>query len=158
MAPPRIVILVFALFFGFVESDPCKTYKAIDNPYRSTKYKLQSNDVAICDSNLARGWYRFTSIVGGKMPETKPAPNSCGTVAPIWIRGTHPNGTNETKTVTACTNVRDRSDGCFIELSILIKNCGGFFVYRLDYTDGCSMAYCAGTMQISYIKILIIDK
>ncbi|KAK3722302.1 hypothetical protein QZH41_017750, partial [Actinostola sp. cb2023] len=35
--------------------DPCTSYKSIDNPYRSSKYKLKSGEVALCDDRLNDG-------------------------------------------------------------------------------------------------------
>lgn len=146
MTAPFFAILIFALVFGFVSgSDPCKNYKAIDDPYRSIAYKLKPGDVAICDYNLPKGWYRFTSDVGGMMPETSPASYYCGTVAPVWIKGTHPTVINETKSVTACTKIFRES--CKVKKTIRIKKCKGYFVYLLRKTFGCSMAYCAGNLS-----------
>jgi len=147
---PLFTFLIFGLLWGVAESqfDPCQNYTSIDNPYRSTKYKykVNSGDVAICDSKLEKGWYRFTSDVGGMIPLTKPPPYSCGTVAPIWIRGQNPNITNETKSVDACTNIFDEDDGCTQSHAIEVKKCEGYFVYHLISTFGCSMAYCAGIL------------
>ena len=141
---------------GHPQADPCKNYKSIDDPYRSTKYKWQKNLYASkCDDKLTSGWYRFTSIVGGKMPTTKPDPYSCGTLAPIWIKDTHPTKVGEQKQVTACTNVRNMMQGCMTKDQISVKKCNGstdFFVYKLKPTYGCPRAYCAGRFNIYFYK------
>ncbi|KAK3723301.1 hypothetical protein QZH41_000026 [Actinostola sp. cb2023] len=41
--------------------DPCTSYKSIDNPYRSSKYKLKSGEVALCDNRLNEGSARIGS-------------------------------------------------------------------------------------------------
>lgn len=147
---PSTAIVVLLFLLGVVithsqVSDPCKNYKTIDNPYRSTNYSINPGDPALCDSNLVAGWYRFINEVGGKMPETAPDPYHCGTVAPMWIRGTHPDVANTEKIVELCTNIRGRNKGCSLQPQDLsVKNCGSYFVYKLFRTYGCSMAYCAG--------------
>ena len=165
MAPMRcsavsslILILVGTFCAGQPLVDPCKNYKSIDNPYRSSKYKLKSGEVALCDNMLNEGWYRFTSAVGGVMPETKPEPYFCGTIAPIWIRGSHPQTKGQEKQVTACTNVHNRKMGCLLSSKISVKNCagagaGGYFVYKLKRVYGCPRAYCAGNDYIIYIYV-----
>jgi len=37
-------------------------------------------------------WYRFTSAVSDRIPETCVAPNHCGTQWPIWMDRQHPTG------------------------------------------------------------------
>jgi len=37
-------------------------------------------------------WYRFTSAVSDRIPETCVEPNHCGTQWPIWMNGQHPTG------------------------------------------------------------------
>jgi hypothetical protein len=148
MAPVQMFLFCgsFFLIFTFITGnvDPCKNYKSINNPYRSKKYKVPAGEVLICDYKLTAGWYRFTSVVGGKMPTTKPEPYCCGTVAPIWMRGTHPTTKGQVIQATACTNLHNRRNGCLFSKPMSVKNCGDFFVYDLKPSRGCSMAYCAG--------------
>ena len=149
------MIMVFSLLFVSVTSqNPCINHTTINNPYRSINFIIKPGDYKICDRSLLSGWYRFTSIVGGKMPETKAQPYSCGTFAPIWIRGTHPKNETEEKSVTACTNVKNLNYGCYRTQPVTIRHCGSFFVYYLMPSFGCSMAYCAGKL-ITYIRYMI---
>jgi len=37
-------------------------------------------------------WYRFTSAVSNRIPETCVEPGHCGTQWPIWMNGQHPTG------------------------------------------------------------------
>lgn len=131
-------------------TDPCNNYQSINNPYRSPKYKVSPGEVLLCDNKLSQGWYRFTSIVGGKMPTTKPQPYHCGTVAPIWMDGTHPTTKGQVTQAKACTNFHNRLGGCAWPQPMPVKNCGDFFVYQLGPSRSCSMAYCAG---MAYSKI-----
>ena len=43
---------------------------------------------------------------------------------------------------TACIN-QDR-ECCVAELSIAVRNCSSFVVYKLKPTPGCNMGYCVG--------------
>jgi len=37
-------------------------------------------------------WYRLTSAVSDRIPETCVEPRHCGTQWPIWLNGQHPTG------------------------------------------------------------------
>lgn len=54
------------------ESDACDTnnHKEIDDRRRSSAYSANITQDRLCDNNLQEGWYRFTSSVGGEMPDT----------------------------------------------------------------------------------------
>lgn len=140
------LVIIFAVVilseFDGTKGDPCNSYNSINNPHRSTKYRLSPGERGYCDIYLIRGWYRFTSIVGGKMPTTKPEPYHCGTVAPIWMKGPHPTTKGKTRNNIACTSLH--GNACVFPYLIPVKNCGAYFVYRLSPTRGCTMAYCAG--------------
>ena len=139
----RILVLIISLLVSNA-SDPCGSYKSLDNPYRSTGYVAREGiDPMICDYDLQTGWYRFVNEVGGKMPETKVGRGHCGTIAPIWMQGQHPSTAEGTVDRTACVNFNNQYGGC-IPIAIKVRNCTDFFVYRLVAPYGCHMAYCAG--------------
>ncbi|EDO30996.1 predicted protein [Nematostella vectensis] len=122
-------------------ADPCLSYTEINNTQRSVSNKLNSGATALCDYMLQSGWYRFTGETGGEIPTSKPEPNSCGTVAPIWMRGALPNSTGMVMNVTAC--IANVQEGCSRTIDICVEKCeAGFFVYYLRPPFGCSMAYC----------------
>ncbi|XP_022804687.1 uncharacterized protein LOC111341906 [Stylophora pistillata] len=122
------------------------TYIEINEPRRSVNSIWKAGQVAICDRVLRWGWYRFTSFVGGKMPEKKVLPNQCGTHAPIWLKGTHPTKKGENVVRKACINALNIDpDGCFDSFNINITKCpGNYFVYYLRPPWYCSAGYCAG--------------
>lgn len=78
------------------------------------------------------------------MPTSVVNPRHCGTIAPIWLQGTHPK--NDAKvTVKACVNFFNINGGCAQSFNVDIKDCGGnFYVYYLGPTYSCALAYCAG--------------
>ncbi|XP_048577629.1 von Willebrand factor D and EGF domain-containing protein isoform X2 [Nematostella vectensis] len=131
-------------------TDPCVTHKSIKEPFRSSAHNYSHTQPAICDNRLTEGWYRFTSGVGGKIPTTKPEPNTCGTVAPIWMNSPHPHQVGQTVDATACINLNNIRWGCFRTIDICAKKCedmatmANYFVYYLRPPFGCDMAYCAG--------------
>ena len=126
-------------------------HKEIDNSRRSVESKWKSGQVALCDKDLAAGWYRFTSFVGGRMPTTKVNIGRCGTQAPVWLDGTtgnHPTSpTDPVVSIKACVNFRNLRNGCRFSFYVSVKRCSGnpdFFVYYLQPTYQCDVAYCAG--------------
>ena len=121
-------------------------YSEINNPRRSILSEWKSGQNAICDRSLVWGWYRFTSYVGGKMPEAKVDSKRCGTNHPIWMKGSHPTVNEGTVDRTACVNFFNMMNGCFTSLQIKVRNCNGYFVYYLGPTYSCSLAYCAGEL------------
>ena len=141
----RVLVFITSLLVSNA-SDPCGSYKSLDNPYRSTGYVAREGiDPMICDYDLQTGWYRFVNEVGGKMPETGEGlgRGHCGTIAPIWMRGHHPSNAEGIVTRTACVKFNNLYGGC-IPIPIKVKSCTDFFVYHLVATYGCQMAYCAG--------------
>ena len=145
--------LIFLLPFFAVSqgSDPCVTYKTIDNAFRSTSYVIKQGDPAICDKGLKVGWYRFVNAVGGTLPESKVEVNHCGTIAPIWMQGLHPSLADDVVDRVACVNYLGLLNGCLVAIQIKVKKCNdGFFVYYLQPPHGCPMGYCAGMLFICF--------
>lgn len=131
-------------------------YTKIDDPRRSVESIFKQGQNAICDRALARGWYRFDSYAGGKMPTQKVDEMRCGTVHPVWMRGSHPTVAEGVVQRTACINFYDMLNGCLASLSIMVRNCQGFFVYYLGPTHSCSLAYCAGESLYTFARLNVI--
>lgn len=123
--------------------EPCLStnYKTIDQWERSVGNNKSGK---ICDNVLKPGWYRPTSLAGKAMPTDCPSNGlKCGTTFPIWMNGTHP-AANKMSNVTAC--VSNYNGGCCTSsYNMQVKNCGHFYIYNLQHTDGCPEAYCFGT-------------
>ncbi|XP_043953348.1 tenascin-X-like isoform X2 [Gambusia affinis] len=121
--------------------DPCVNYTVLNDAWRSTKNT--DNSVLHCDRNIVwSGWYRFyLDQTSAQMPEKCVAERRCGTHAPLWINGTHPVQLNEIVT----RNVFGAWSGScfyFASMTIQIKLCSGYYVYKVQLPSGCSLAYC----------------
>ncbi|KAI4876474.1 hypothetical protein NFI96_030675, partial [Prochilodus magdalenae] len=68
--------------------DPCYNYTSLDQPWRATN----ATELQICDSNFIwTGWYRLLYYgMNIRMPESCVNVSTCGTDAPLWLNGSHP--------------------------------------------------------------------
>ena len=97
----------------------------------------------LCDSKLS-GWYRFSGGAGTQMAETCPKTYSCSTNSSGWLKGTHPTVAEAIVQRKVCflQNVSQFfTDCCNQTKNISVRNCGAFYVYRLDPPD-CYSRYC----------------
>ncbi|RMX49292.1 hypothetical protein pdam_00011234 [Pocillopora damicornis] len=119
----------------------CSNYKVLNERDRITTYKGSVK----CDSSLGKGWYRFAGDAGTQMP-TKCVPKlQCGTHAPGWLSGAHPTVGEGAVQRKVCFHWS--SGCCQWSSNILVRNCGGFFVYELDRPPACSLRYCGEKTQ-----------
>ena len=154
-------LLLFLSFLNASSAQPIATcnnccrrenHKEIDNSRRSVQSQWKWGQTPLCDKDLSQGWYRFKSFVGGQIPTQRVNMNHCGTMAPIWLDGTHPGPDDPVARVKACVNLFERRQGCFFSFYVSIKNCGGrFYLYFLQPTSICYTAYCAGK-KVYYLK------
>lgn len=122
--------------------DPCSAYISLNEPWRNTDYHVnQSSGVPLCDSHLSGEWYRFTGMAGDAMPTFCISENHCGTHAPIWLNGSHPQPHEGIITLPVCASFNDNC--CQWSASVDVKACaGGYFVYRLPRPSVCFHVYC----------------
>ncbi|XP_072894999.1 uncharacterized protein [Hemitrygon akajei] len=92
------------------------------------------------DGNLDVGWYRFNSSGGWKIPETVVPQGRCSGEYSGWLNGSHPKVGEEEVTRTVCFTVGENT--CYWSLEIRVKNCSGYFVYRLWPTPSSNAVYC----------------
>ena len=97
----------------------------------------------LSDSKLS-GWYRFSGGAGTQMAEVCPKMYSCSTNSSGWLNGTHPTATEGIVQRKVCFSQRVSqffTDCCNQAKTISVRNCGAFYVYRLDPPDYYSR-YC----------------
>ena len=74
------------------------------------------------------------------MPTTRVPPFRCGTNWPGWLQGAHP--TVEDGKVLRKVCFSDRSTDCKDLKTILVKNCGSYYIYELLKPSKCDLRYC----------------
>ncbi|XP_069051673.1 uromodulin-like [Lepisosteus oculatus] len=119
-------------------ADPCRHYAVLNEPWRATNY---TDGTFRCDSNL-NGWFRFLGPAGVQMPESCVPTHKCGTHAPVWLNGAHPQPEDGVVSRETCGHWTGGC--CNFRHPVHVKACpGGYFVYKIQSTNGCSLVYCA---------------
>ncbi|KAL6458564.1 hypothetical protein MHYP_G00337940 [Metynnis hypsauchen] len=124
-------------------SDPCDNYAVLDEPWRATNYS-NITDVR-CDQSVSWvGWYRL--MYQGqdvRMPESCVDAFMCGTHAPLWMNGVHPQLQDGAVTRQICGNWN--ANCCYFRSNpVRVKACpGNFYVYEFVSPSACSLTYCA---------------
>ena len=132
-----IILVLLQLPFYFV-ADPCYHYNNLSDATRKISYATAPAS-ELCDSQLSEGWYRFVGDAGTKMPTTRVPAYRCDTDFSGWLDGAHP--TVEDSEIRRIVCFSDRSTGCKYSKGIFVKNCGSYFIYRLQ-TPPCPSRYC----------------
>ncbi|XP_074612981.1 protein sidekick-2-like isoform X2 [Acropora palmata] len=123
-------------------SDECSNYVFLKESNRAMTYADRSLG-NLSDSKLS-GWYRFSGGAGTQMAEACPKMYSCSTNSSGWLNGVHPTVAERIVQREVCFSQRVSQffyDCCNHSKNISVRNCGAFYVYRLDPPDYYSR-YC----------------
>ena len=139
-SPLRFTSKIF-LFLSYLCKE-CTRYRVLLSGSRSQSYEYKSIQGAQpkCDRRLPKAWYRFMGLAGDRMPETCVSSYHCGTHAPGWLRGVHPDTSEGVVSRTVCFTWRNKC--CKWRSTILVRNCGNFYVYKLARAPKCKLRYC----------------
>ena len=74
------------------------------------------------------------------MPNSCLGKGRCNTAMPGWVNGSHPSVAEGNVTRTVC--FVSRPSCCHTTAEIEIRNCSGFYVYKLVGVPSCPMRYC----------------
>ena len=122
-------------------ADPCYNYQNLSDAKRKSSYVTPIDKPTVCDDLLSTGWYRFVGAAGTKMPTTRVPAFRCGTDWSGWLDGPHSTVGDGEVQRTVCFS--DRSTGCQNKITIFVKNCGTYFIYKLLKPPGCNSRYCS---------------
>ena len=146
--PNSLSLLFFFFFFFFFHSH--SGYNVGTVAYECQHYRLLTESdrninsgtlFGKCDNNLAGGWYRISGAAGSQMTNSCPGPGRCNTQYPGWLFGSHPHKYDGCVEMLVCFG--DYFSGCCQHRrKVLVRNCGGFYVYKLGPTSGCNFRYC----------------
>ena len=88
-------------------------------------------------------WYRFTGGAGNQIATSCVPVYHCGTHAPGWMQGTHPSVAEGAVTRQVCYHWSGSC--CHWSNNITVRNCGEFYVYRLERPPHCMLRYCGNS-------------
>ncbi|KAL9987885.1 hypothetical protein ACROYT_G002263 [Oculina patagonica] len=123
---------------GLPPAPECSNYNTLEEGDRAVGNTNRSS--IKCDSSLKEGWYRFRGNAGNEMPSSCPEKQRCGTHAPGWLNGSHPSAAEGAVQRQVCFHWS--SGCCQWKSNIQVRNCSGFYVYRLKAPPACSLRYC----------------
>ena len=130
----HIFIYTF-VYFSLVDDCHWKNYRNLTDAKRRFDFVTVNFE---CD-NALNGWYRFQGAASTKMVTTCPPISRCDTEFPIWLRGSHPTVAQGKVERLACIN---KSTCCGTGVSIQVKNCGSYYIYKLGNPGQCPARYC----------------
>jgi len=117
----------------------CDSYLTNTDLDRSV-HKRSLNGFQKCDNALLEGWYRFNSATGARIPDYCVNRYMCTTHASGWLNGTQPSLQEGAVNRTVCFHWN--SGCCQWSKTIMVRNCGPFFTYRLVPPGYCYLRYC----------------
>nr|XP_058971157.1 uromodulin-like isoform X2 [Pocillopora verrucosa] len=124
-------------------ADPCYNYRNLSDADRKSTYNTPYGGEKCDDesSSIIFGeWYRFVGDAGTKMPTQCVPDNRCGAVFSGWLKGGHPTLADGEVSSKVCFT--RGGDCCKKSRDIKVKDCGSYFIYKLQKVPGCDLRYC----------------
>ncbi len=123
--------------------DPgCGDYAEVADPTRNLAAGENGSACDRAGGDLPVGeWLRFVPPAGERMAEEAPEDDICGTDAPGWLMGGHPQTGEGVVERTVCFSWRDNP--CRWEAQVEVLDCGDFVLYRVPPVPICNLRYCA---------------
>ena len=91
--------------------------------------------------NIVDGkWHRLIGNSGTKIPDSCVPMRRCGTHAPGWLNGIHPQLQEGQVNRKVCYHWSSRC--CNWQNNIKVRSCGDFYVYNLIKPPHCWLRYC----------------
>ena len=147
------LLSITTLIVSIWAQSECISYQVLSEQSRSINYVVNDESVG-CDRDLnLNGWYRFMGMAGDRMIDYPVSqsygryPYRCGTHAVGWLSSSHPTVGDGRVQRTVCFTWL--GNACHWSTSIMVTNCGGFFVYHLTGTPQCYLKFCGtGTSSL----------
>ena len=119
-------------FFSLAE---CFTYTFLNESDRARTFRNTSWAWSSLSDLKLDGWHRFGGGAGDQMADSCVPYRHCRAQRPGWLNGSHPTVADGAVNRFVCFS--SLSDCCQFSTSITVRNCGGFFVYKLKQAPVC---------------------
>ena len=132
--PKRSMLSCF-FFLSCSIAIECTNHTVLNEASRS---RFFTNYVHASDT-LLKGWFTYNGSAGTRMATTCVPADHCGTLVPGWLAGNHPSVDEGLVVRSVCLSKSQVC--CMTSVSVLVRNCGGFFVYKLDVNASLSFTF-----------------
>ena len=89
---------------------------------------------------MCEKWYRFVGDAGTKMPTQCVPDFRCGAASSGWLKRGHPTLADGEVSSKVCFS--RGGDCCSKSNNIKVKDCGSYFIYKLQKVPTCPLRYC----------------
>ena len=143
--------MIFLVVNGESQAVECTQNQVIDSGATRVWNQLA---VVTCDQN--RGWYRMSENSGGEIASTCSTNNEavsrlnqpCGASFRGWMLDRHPSLEDGRVQRRVCFSYAFECT-CEFFTNIYVRNCGKFYVYRLNGVPVCNARYCGNLKNSS---------
>ena len=129
-------ILASFFFLSCSVAIECTNHTVLNEASRSrffTNYIVNTSDTSLT------GWFTYNGSAGTRMATTCVPADHCGTFVPGWLAGNHPSVDKGLVVRSVCLSKSQVC--CMTSVSVLVRNCNGFFVYKLDVNSSLNVTF-----------------